>query len=230
MLGPRGLLEQVPGMGAEGSYKNFIIKNKVKFSHGHHHILLPRTRGEALLVSSSLGQMRLWRMLKADAHPLCRARAREIPPELDTSQRRLCPPLQHQQCHIHLVGEISWRRWLCCIPVQYSGGLRTPAHLPILVTVLYHSGPLGRAQTGLCHVAVPCLAAKYHACAIASHGVCAWKHHAQGVPCTGTTKFYYLRIFQKSPSALRSGTSSGVPQSSHCRARESPAQPAENTA
>lgn len=35
-------------------------------------------------------------------------------------------------------------------------------------------GTLGRAQTGLCHGAVPCPASKHHAHGIASHGVCAW--------------------------------------------------------
>lgn len=80
VLGPHGLLKQVPGMGAEGSYYNFLIKNKVQFAHGHDHILLPGKTRVALLVSSSLGQMCLQRMLKADAHPLCRPGAREIPP------------------------------------------------------------------------------------------------------------------------------------------------------
>ena len=44
MPGPQRLLEQIPGMGAESIYYNFLVKNKALFAHGHCQILLPREK------------------------------------------------------------------------------------------------------------------------------------------------------------------------------------------
>lgn len=66
----------------------------------------------------------------------------------------------------------------------------------------YSTVPLGmpwEGSAGLCHGAVPSPASKHRACGIASHEVCAWGHHAQGILSHGDKQIYLSTYLPEKP-------------------------------